>query len=526
MKIALKQQNLHQAEDWLKDVSSPTSPNFGKFWSHDEIIEAFQPPPESVENVLFWLESEGVERHKVTHSDNKQWLVFSATASMAESLFHTEYHEFHDIEGRSLTGTDRVHLPRSLMDSIDFVKPGALLQPLVSSRKQRRASAGPATPKKERLYEYVPDSDATPDCSKEVTPQCLSTLLNFPFPDSSTPTGQSSLGIYFRGDYYVQTSLDQYWEEFFHDRIPQGTGPDFVSIDGGVRISELQEWVGTNYGYEALLDLQQTIPFYYPNKVINIQVDDEYWAENRDHGLVTPLLEAIDGSYCTSCANGVCGPSVSGIDPIYPDNPPPDWADWALYKGTYQCGTFKPPAVIASSYYSSLGEHNAHTQAFTLRSCAEIMKLGLQGVTFLFSSGDYGVGDYFDNGDTCERFFYSYPNGCPWLTVVGGTMIGAGKTEKDLEVVWQTGPAGNQPWKDSLSSGSGFSNFFERPSYQKSVVDAYLASHDQGYPYYTGSNLDNSSKGYYNREGRAYPDFSTNAGPVRVFPLTKCYSQY
>lgn len=93
-------------------------------------------------------------------------------------------------------------------------------------------------------------------------------------------------------------------------------------------------------------------------------------------------------------------------------------------------------------------------------------------------------------------------------------MIGANKTEHDDEVTWQTGPAGYEPWNASYSSGSGFSQFFERPAYQKSVVDEYLERHDQNYSYWEGINYNHTKPGLYNRAGRAYPDVAVNAGPV------------
>ena len=47
-----------------------------------------------------------------------------------------------------------------------------------------------------------------------------------------------------------------------------------------------------------------------------------------------------------------------------------------------------------------------------------------------------------------------------------------------------------------FASGGGFSDYFEAPTYQKSTVDAYVAS------------LDGLHEGFYNPGGRAYPDVS------------------
>ena len=76
-----------------------------------------------------------------------------------------------------------------------------------------------------------------------------------------------------------------------------------------------------------------------------------------------------------------------------------------------------------------------------------------------------------------------------------------------------------------LTTYSGFSNYFSRPSYQKSTVDSYFASHDPGYPYYTFNgdafNLSTSNiganGGLYNRIGRASPDVSANGAKLQYY---------
>ena len=49
---------------------------------------------------------------------------------------------------------------------------------------------------------------------------------------------------------------------------------------------------------------------------------------------------------------------------------------------------------------------------------------------------------------------------------------------------------------NNFSSGGGFSNYFARPSYQDSVVPAYITS------------LGDKFSGLYNTSGRGYPDIA------------------
>ena len=57
------------------------------------------------------------------------------------------------------------------------------------------------------------------------------------------------------------------------------------------------------------------------------------------------------------------------------------------------CGSYSPSNVISTSYSSDEFTLGAHA---VTRQCYEYMKLGLAGVTSIFSSGDSGVAGSFD----------------------------------------------------------------------------------------------------------------------------------
>jgi tripeptidyl-peptidase-1 len=130
------------------------------------------------------------------------------------------------------------------------------------------------------------------------------------------------------------------------------------------------------------------------------------------------------------------------------------------------------------------------------------MKLGLQGVTVVFSSGDNGVSGLqskcLGSGNVLSPQF---PASCPYVTAVGGTEVSPGKTVQDPEVAWP-------------HSGGGFSNFFSSPSYQQAAVTSYFTNSDPGYKYYSGADKLGANNGIYNRSGRAYPDVSANANLI------------
>ncbi|KAH8976516.1 subtilisin-like protein [Lactarius hatsudake] len=112
--------------------------------------------------------------------------------------------------------------------------------------------------------------------------------------------------------------------------------------------------------------------------------------------------------------------------------------------------------------------------------CHMFMQLGARGVSILFSSGDDGVGvGNCQDASGRVKFIPKFPATCPYVTSVGGT--------KSI------------PEVAAELSGGGFSNYFERPSYQNVVVPAFL------------QNLGSQYDGMYNPGGRGIPDISAQA---------------
>ncbi|KAF8265096.1 peptidase S8/S53 domain-containing protein [Lactarius quietus] len=114
--------------------------------------------------------------------------------------------------------------------------------------------------------------------------------------------------------------------------------------------------------------------------------------------------------------------------------------------------------------------------------------LGARGVSVLFATGNEGVGEgncVTNDGSVKFRPFFLQPV-CPWVTAVGGTT--------------SFGPE----WAADFSGG-GFSDYFERPFYQRRAVPAFL------------QRLGNRYNGLYNVTGRGIPDVSAQATGFRYF---------
>jgi len=114
-----------------------------------------------------------------------------------------------------------------------------------------------------------------------------------------------------------------------------------------------------------------------------------------------------------------------------------------------------------------------------LRCNTEFTKTGARGITILAASGDSGVGA--DRG-SCVKFVSQWPAASPFITAVGGTFqVGAAETGVGF-------------------SGGGFSNYWDRPAWQKEAVAKYFT---------VAQNLPPQDR--YNQTGRGFPDVAALA---------------
>ena len=216
-------------------------------------------------------------------------------------------------------------------------------------------------------------------CDVAITPPCIEAMYNFTKATSAVEGNE--LGIFEDlGDYVDRTDLTLFFATF-QPRIPIGTHPTLDSVDGGTPPNNV-----LTAGPESNLDFQISYPIIYPQKSILFQTDDTPTEANYTAlGFFNNFLDAIDGSYCST---------ISPLDPQYPD------PKAGGYKKKLQCGVYKPTNVISLSYG---GQEADLPSTYQQRQCAEYMKLGMQGVSIVFASGDSGVAGPAndDNTDGC-----------------------------------------------------------------------------------------------------------------------------
>ncbi|KAI9717485.1 MAG: hypothetical protein M1828_007185 [Chrysothrix sp. TS-e1954] len=530
VRIGMTQSNLDYGHDMLMEVAQHDSPKYGKHYTQEQIHELFQPSAKTVETLRGWLEGAGIAKDRVSQSFNKQWLQFDSSVGELEGLVKAEYYQFEHDSGRTHVACDEYHIPGHVSDHVDYITYAK--NPLLASNKRSVLTARNNRPgiklmtthgkvptkstleKREQfklpvLKKPVPTPIAQVKtqaaagnlalCDAIITPACIRAMYNFTV--SKTAAAGNELGIFEDlGDHYAQEDLNLFFEDVA-TRIPQGTHPELRAIDGATGPNP----VGSA-GAESDLDFSISYPIIYPQNSVLFQTDDDVTENNYTYaGFLNNFFDAIDGSYCPN----------SPLDPQYPDTKP------GGFKGQLQCGKYTPTNVISISYG---GIEAGLPVKYLRRQCTEIMKLGMQGVSVIVSSSDYGVagspgsptpngclgphgGD--NNNKSGTVFAPDFPAGCPYITSIGSTFLPPGAdVNADAEVA-----------TTRFASGGGFSNVFAPASYQTSAVNGYLTKFPPPYMSYstTNDNKIGANGGIFNAGGRGYPDFAAVGDNVLIY---------
>ncbi|KAF9228449.1 subtilisin-like protein [Gyrodon lividus] len=493
LRFALTQSNIEDIGKYLMEVSHPTSPSYGAHWTAGQIARKFSPSDETITIVRVWLEENGFDGSRITVTPNRGWVQVQATVEEAERLLQTEYHMYRHETGQEHVGEfirfsllsnacDAYHLPEHVKPHIDFVTPTVHFD----SKLIKRSGAGDygtthsigqpgagSLPKSAGQISTL--LNELENCDQQITPICLRALYGL----SHEPltANKNSYGIVeYTPQAYLQSDLDMFAGNFSEGLV--GVAPEMVSIDGGYAQTE---YTGFLFNGESSLDLQYGMNLVTSKQKVTLyQVGDMVQGASNNN-----FLDAIDGAYCSF--EGGDDPTQDGI---YPDDTP------GGYTGVEACGIAKPANVISTSYSYDESEL---TPFYTARQCAEYAKLGLMGVTVLYSSGDYGVAGNYGlclepNGTASPDgtiFNPSFPGTCPYITSVGATQVNPGSSVFEPEGACE----------QRIYSGGGFSNYFAMPDYQKEAVAHYLKNYNPQYP-----------RSIWNSSGtsRGFPDISAN----------------
>ena len=146
--------------------------------------------------------------------------------------------------------------------------------------------------------------------------------------------------------------------------------------------------------------------------------------------------------------------------------------------------TAEVPWVISTSYGDNEPTVNFD---YASRMNVEFQKMGVRGISVLFSSGDGGVSG--GQSEQCTTFVPTYPAGSPFVTSVGAS-------------------TGQAPETAASFSSGGFTNYWSQPSYQSAAVSAYVNN-------YGASTL--PAANLWNQTGRGFPDVSAQGTNFPVY---------
>jgi tripeptidyl-peptidase-1 len=404
------------------------------------VNELVKPTDEALELVHEWLLTNGVGAFD--YSPAKDWINIQIDVASAERLLDTEYYVFKHEDGTKVIRAPKWSLPQHLHEHVDSIQPTTSFMRAVKKADVADSSIPWPPPG------FVPPTD--PALAKAcningTTPDCFSTLYQTKGYKQKVP-GINQIGFNnFLAEVPIRPDTKQFLQKYKPEAVSGASKYKFVDIAGGPSQDGplTPEQIANSTSLEANLDVQTIIGMTYPMPVT---------------------------AYSTGGVPPQIGDVAAGDDPG--NEPYLTWVNYVLSQKNL-------PQVISTSYGD---DEQTVPLDYAKRVCNGFAQLGARGISTLFGSGDGGAGDIAGNdaescvsndGKNTFKFIASFPASCPYVTVVGATQgfepeVAAFRPNNSL------GPDGKV--HGYYASGSGFSEYFRRPSYQDNVVPAYIKS--------------------------------------------------
>ncbi|KAI0402615.1 peptidase S8/S53 domain-containing protein [Xylaria palmicola] len=423
LQIDLALDNTANLEAKLKELSTPSSPGYGKWLTKEEVDALFPPTDGASVAVTSWLKSHGVERIQ----EQGAHVRFAAPVKIVNRLLNTKF-AYYNIAGSRKLRTTEYSVPEHVAPFVQLIHPTTFFGQTKSHRISIDAEIDALTDLE------IPETEAgAEDCVRLITPPCLRTAYNIgDYVPSATSGSRIGFGSFLNESARL-ADLHTYQQRF---GIPEQNFTSTV-INGGV---DNQEREGSHA--EANLDAQFQNAMSYP----------------------LPQVQFITGG------SPPFVPSVSIPDAEHNTNEPYlEYYSFLLDKSNEEL-----PQVISNSY----GDDE---QSYAKRVCDMIGMLGLRGITVLESSGDTGIGAPCISNDGKRRLEFTpgFPASCPFITAVGGTQSWA------PEVAWIGSSGGfsnyfTRPWYQQ----EAVSTYLEKriPPRTKAYYESYTNFSGRAFP--------------------------------------------
>ncbi|KAF8256846.1 peptidase S8/S53 domain-containing protein [Lactarius quietus] len=434
--ISLKPQSENALIDVLYNVSTPGHPVYGEHLSKEQVAELVAPHPRTLKLVNSWLKNNGIPSSSVTTQGGNTLMLKAVPVSKANTLLDATYQLYRHVESHeTIIRTVGYGLPAALREHVRTVVPTTAFVPSLKHLQiphnlSGGAESGLVKPALGKPTTMLSNRDDVDYVDPQILRQTYDTVLYIPAMRTGDENMVALVGNV--GDYPSQADLTVFMEKYRADAVTAS----FV-----------------------VTEVNPGPPDGQPNTEPDARIQ---------------YLEAF--VFPIAVVDYVTGRGLSGTD------------DWFMAWLRYLLDQAYIPRTIAGTF--SFDEDTLPSE-YADEACLLFARLGARGVTFLFASGDHGVGA----GDCMNRqgllqFRPTFPATCPYVTAVGGT---AGLS-----------PTGLSPEYGTKSSGGGFSNYFDRRDYQEEVVNAYLEK------------LGNRNRRLFNPFGRGVPDLSAQAINFKV----------
>lgn len=424
--LAVAQAPTSLLEAELMTVSNPDSSRYGDHLTLNEVTK-LAARPESATAVAKFLADNKIPFEASRGTD---FFVLIPTVEQVEKVLETKFHEYHTEDGRNVVRCEEFSLPKSVSSHIDFISHTTRLPPRIPRRIR---SYVPFKETEDRsFFSSSPLNDAIERRSpvyfvNTTTPDLINMVYNVT--SNRVQHGSSQSVFEYLGQSFSPSDLRSFQSKMnlVGEKMDNIIGPNNAT-DCVMKPENCNE---------GNLDVQYIM-------AVAQHANNTYWSMSDSE---EPFLDWV-----VDVANATSIPLVHSIS-----------------YGAYEVGV--TPKILA-------------------RFDAEIVKLGLRGVTVVVSSGDDGVANFAARGDQTMCGFYPvFPASSPHVTTLGATM--------GPEIVWGGGEiACTSDTGGSITTGGGFSKNFPRPRWQDSAVAPYLNN-----PLTPASEL-------FNTSGRAYPDIA------------------
>ncbi|KAK5992235.1 Tripeptidyl-peptidase SED2 [Cladobotryum mycophilum] len=456
--IGLEPESRDRFEQTLYDISNPKHRRHGKHLSRGDAKALLQPSRDSTGAVKRWLSKAGIPDSRI--SDQGQFIDVRLNIQQARTLLGARHHAIADSGEGGVQSTES-SLPPELRSHVATIYRSLQGERTKTTRglshRQRHQAMGARHGHSHRSSLPIPDLVVAVNDDVDLE-ECKDELTpaclrKIYRVGNNYPEHHGKTSFAIPGFGGQAAQYDQL-DKFLRAYAPYAVGANF-SVES---INGGQNTQGEVASGEANLDIQYAVAMVY-----NLPV--RYLATGGGNRDIIPDLDMP--TYLPQLSNATTEPFL-------------EFARHLLDLDADQL-----PSVVSISY--GINEQ-VLPKAYATQVCDMFGQLGARGVSIIVATGDMGPGQscQSNDGKNTTKFLPIFPATCPYVTAVGAT-------------------ASNSPEVASEISSGGFSEYFARPSWQNETVGAYLCQHGDEW------------KGYYNPNGRAFPDVSALGTNYQIY---------